>query len=87
MSRVAGTHWGLFAWMAAIAVVSLAASSAYANGPAGIVLYYRHGNSVFLLLADHAQSKRGWSAFGGAAGMPSRTRPRSSSPINGRTTY
>ena len=46
---------------------SAASCSAHANGPAGIVLYYRDGDSVFLLLADHGQSKRGWGAFGGAA--------------------
>jgi len=67
MSRAAGIHGGVLARMAAVAVVSLAASSAYANGPAGIVLYHRDGDSVFLLLADHGQSKRGWGAFGGAA--------------------
>lgn len=40
----------------------------FAAGPAGMILYFRSGGEVFLLLADHAKGPdqaRGWAAFGG----------------------
>lgn len=43
---------------------------ASAEGPAGILLYFKSGNEVFLLLADHSAGKdhgRGWASFGGAS--------------------
>ena len=33
--------------------------------PAGMVLYFEAGEEVYLLLAEHAGSKRGWAGFGG----------------------
>ena len=39
-------------------------------GPAGIVLFFRSNDEVYLLLADHgleSDRDRGWAAFGGAA--------------------
>ena len=39
-----------------------------AKGPAGILLYFRNGDEVYLLLADHVADKgqvRGWASFGG----------------------
>ncbi|MFO8163112.1 MAG: NUDIX domain-containing protein [Desulfatiglandales bacterium] len=53
--------------MGIIAVFILTVSSAFAEGPAGIVLYLVEGQNVFLLLADHSKHTRGWSAFGGGA--------------------
>ncbi|MFC4991276.1 NUDIX hydrolase [Rubritalea tangerina] len=38
-----------------------------AAGPAGIVLYFKSGEEVYLLLADDVVGQRGWSAFGGGA--------------------
>ena len=38
---------------------------AVAEQPAGIVLYFRSGGEIYLLLAEHAGSKRGWAGFGG----------------------
>ena len=43
---------------------------AKAKDPAGIVLYFRAKDDVYLLLADHAGESartRGWAAFGGGA--------------------
>jgi hypothetical protein len=40
-----------------------------ADGPAGIVLYFKTGGEVYLLLADHTgnvDGVRGWASFGGA---------------------
>lgn len=36
-----------------------------AEGPAGLVPYFESGDEVYLLLAEHAGSKRGWAGFGG----------------------
>ena len=33
----------------------------------GIVLYFKSGDQVYLLLADHPGSERGWAAFGGGS--------------------
>jgi ADP-ribose pyrophosphatase YjhB (NUDIX family) len=41
--------------------------AAAAEPPAGMVLYFQSGEEVYLLLAEHAGSKRGWSGFGGGA--------------------
>ncbi|RYD75036.1 MAG: NUDIX hydrolase [Verrucomicrobiaceae bacterium] len=52
-----------------LAFLNLFAFAALAGvgGPAGIVLYHRSGEEVFLLLADHQPpSTRGWGAFGGS---------------------
>ena len=35
--------------------------------PAGMVLYFQSQGEVYLLLAEHAGSKRGWAGFGGGA--------------------
>ena len=43
---------------------------AKAENPAGIVLYFKSNDEVYLLLADHSSEsaqKRGWAAFGGGA--------------------
>jgi ADP-ribose pyrophosphatase YjhB (NUDIX family) len=40
-------------------------STATAEAPAGMVLYFKSGGEVYLLLAEHAGSQRGWAAFGG----------------------
>ena len=39
--------------------------TAAAEPPAGMVLYHRSGDEVYLLLAEHAGSDRGWAGFGG----------------------
>jgi ADP-ribose pyrophosphatase YjhB (NUDIX family) len=36
-----------------------------AEQPAGIVLYFQSGGEIYLLLAEHAESNRGWAGFGG----------------------
>lgn len=38
-----------------------------AERPAGMVLYFKSGDDVFLLLADHRASDRGWAAYGGGS--------------------
>lgn len=38
---------------------------AVAEAPAGMVMYTIQGGEVYLLLAEHAGSKRGWAGFGG----------------------
>jgi ADP-ribose pyrophosphatase YjhB (NUDIX family) len=40
---------------------------ATAEPPAGMVLYFQSGGEVYLLLAEHAGSERGWAGFGGGA--------------------
>jgi 8-oxo-dGTP pyrophosphatase MutT (NUDIX family) len=54
-----------------IVLLSLSsASSVIADGPAGIVLYFKTGGEVYLLLADHTgdtDGERGWASYGGAA--------------------
>ena len=52
---------------AIVVVITIAVSPMYAQGPAGIVLYCCRGHDVLLLLADHANSSRGWGSFGGSA--------------------
>ena len=36
-----------------------------AESPAGMVLYFKAGDEVFLLLADHREKDRGWAGYGG----------------------
>ena len=48
-----------------IGMLALAAGSATAEQPAGMVLYFQSGGEVYLLLAEHAGSDRGWAGFGG----------------------
>ena len=38
-----------------------------AEPPAGMVVYFQSGGEVYLLLAEHAGSQRGWAGFGGGA--------------------
>ena len=47
--------------------ILLLSSIAAAEPPAGMVLYFQSGGEVYLLLAEHAGSKRGWAGFGGGA--------------------
>lgn len=49
-----------------VLVLSLS-SIAVAEQAAGLVLYFQSGGEVYLLLAEHADSKRGWAGFGGGA--------------------
>ena len=37
-----------------------------AESPAGMVLYFKAGDEVFLLLADHREKDRGWAGYGGS---------------------
>ncbi len=39
----------------------------HAKPPAGMILYCRQGDEVYLLLADHRTNRRGWAGFGGRA--------------------
>lgn len=43
------------------------AANLYAQGSAGIVLYFKDQGNTYLLLADDVRKAKGWSAFGGAA--------------------
>ena len=47
-------------------MVMLLANAAMAE-PAGMVMYFQSGDEVYLLLAEHAGSERGWGGFGGGA--------------------
>jgi len=49
-----------------IIIIGLCART-QAKSPAGIVLYFKSGDDIFLLLADHRESKRGWAAYGGGS--------------------
>jgi len=53
-----------------ILILCVLGASVHAEGPAGIVLYFKSGEEVFLLMADHVSEtshSRGWAAFGGGA--------------------
>jgi len=50
-----------------LALVFIVCGRATAQNPAGIVLYFKSGNDVYLLLAEDARKTRGWAAFGGGA--------------------
>lgn len=49
---------GLIAFLVASAPVA-------AESPAGMILYFESEGEVYLLLAEHRNSQRGWGAFGG----------------------
>ncbi len=51
---------------AALLALSLC-GTALAEKAAGMVLYFQFQGEVYLLLAEHDQSKRGWAGFGGGA--------------------
>ena len=51
-------------WCAGLSLVLCGAATA---APAGMVLYFESGGEVYLLLAEHADSDRGWAGFGGGA--------------------
>ena len=38
-----------------------------AQNPAGIVLYFKSGGEIYVLLAEDVRKTRGWAAFGGGA--------------------
>ena len=49
----------------ALCMILLSHYTIRAEAPAGMVLYFKSGGEVYLLLAEHAGSQRGWAAFGG----------------------
>ncbi len=51
--------------LGSFAVLLLLCGQIVAEAPAGLVLYFESGDEVYLLLAEHAGSKRGWAGFGG----------------------
>lgn len=46
-------------------LICLTCTIARAEPPAGMVLYFESGSEVYLLIAEHANSQRGWAGFGG----------------------
>ena len=50
-----------------LGVIFLLVGSVLAEGPAGTVVYFQSGGEVYLLLAEHHDSPRGWAGFGGGA--------------------
>ena len=46
-------------------MLMLLAGSVGAEQAAGMVMYMQSGGEVYLLLAEHAGSKRGWAGVGG----------------------
>lgn len=50
-----------------LSLLLLLCDQATAEPPAGVVVYFESGGEVYLLLAEHAGSKRGWAGFGGGA--------------------
>lgn len=50
----------VFVWMV-LSVCGMAG----AQKPAGMVLYFQSGGEVYLLLAEHANSNRGWAGYSG----------------------
>ena len=50
-----------------LALLLLLCGQAAAEPPAGLVVYFESGGEAYLLLAEHAGSKRGWAGFGGGA--------------------
>jgi len=53
-------------WMALVVLLA-SAGQASAEPPAGMVLYFKSGGEVYLLLAEHRGGSRGWAGFGGGA--------------------
>ena len=51
--------------MGSVGAVLILAGMVCAEAPAGMVLYFESGDEVYLLLAEHAGSQRGWGGFGG----------------------
>ena len=49
-----------------ITLLLLLCDQATAEPPAGVVVYFESGGEAYLLLAEHAGSKRGWAGFGGS---------------------
>ena len=49
----------------ALCMILLSHYTIRAEAPAGIVLYFKSGGEIYLLLAEHTDSQRGWAAFGG----------------------
>ena len=52
-------------WCFGVSLLML--GSTFAQGPAGTVVYFKSGEDVYLLLAEHHNSRRGWAGFGGGA--------------------
>ncbi len=50
-----------------LTLLLLLCDQATAEPPAGVVVYFESGGEAYLLLAEHAGSKRGWAGFGGGA--------------------
>lgn len=40
-------------------------SSILAQKNAGVIPYFKNGDQIFILIADHRESDRGWASFGG----------------------
>jgi ADP-ribose pyrophosphatase YjhB (NUDIX family) len=53
--------------LASAAILLLLRGTVGAEAPAGMVPYFHAGGEVYLLLAEHAGSGRGWAGFGGGA--------------------
>ena len=49
----------------ALALLLPSSTHTHAEQAAGTVLYFKSGKEVYLLLAEHANSSRGWAGFGG----------------------
>lgn len=45
--------------------LALLVDNSAAEPPAGVVLYFKSGGEIYLLLAEHTRGERGWAAFGG----------------------
>jgi len=52
-------------WILCLSLVLIFAGQVFAQGPAGTVVYFKSGGEVYLLLAEHHNSGRGWAGFGG----------------------
>lgn len=57
----------MYARLILLLICLLWQSQSVATNPAGIVMYMTTADEVYLLLADHRGSSRGWGAFGGGA--------------------
>lgn len=67
MSQIAKAFRFPTTLVAAALLMILTEASVSARGPAGILLYHRDGDNVFLLLANDSKGTRGWGGFGGGA--------------------
>lgn len=52
-------------WLLIFVGILFVGGQSFAEGPAGTVLYFKAGGEVYLLLAEHRESTRGWAGFGG----------------------